>query len=99
MTAIDVVAKVTRRQAANHLLPGWLRIALWGWAHADPNGHARAYPGELRQALDVSSAREVSRALHLARGRGLIDPTSTAGCIVLPGHAIAPCEANHRETP
>lgn len=86
------------RQVTNHRLPAWLRLALWGWAHADPaTGHARAYPGQLRQALGpTTTAREVSRALHLARQRGLIDRCSTASCVVLPGHALDPCDAHHR---
>lgn len=86
---------VLDRQASNHRLPAWARIWAWCLANADQYGHARAYPGELRHALDCS-AREVSRAIRLARDRGAIDHCSNAGCLVLPGHSDAPCPAIHR---
>ncbi len=90
------VAAALERQARNHRLPGWLRITYWAQAHANHHGHTRAYPGDLRRLLDTNP-REVSRAIRLARDRGLLDPCSNASCIVLPGHALAPCDANHRE--
>lgn len=84
------------RQTTNHRLPTWVRIWVWALANTNAYGHARAYPGELRRYLDHTTAREVSRAIRLARERGVIDQSSTASCIVLPGHALAPCEATHR---
>lgn len=83
-------------QVRNHHLPGWARIWAWCLAHRDEHGHARAYPGELRQALGTTNAREVSRAIRLARDRGVIDGCSNAACLVLPGHGHAPCSAIHR---
>lgn len=94
--AAPVTNTVVRRQLNNHRLPPWLRIWCWALDHANGHGHARAYPGQLRTDLGLSK-RDVSRALDQARGRGLIDPTSTAWCVVLPGAALAPCEGNHRE--
>lgn len=84
------------RQTSNHRLPAWARIWVWALANANGYGHARAYAGELRRYLDDASAREVSRAIRLARERGVIDQCSNASCVVLPGHALAPCEAAHR---
>lgn len=91
-----MTTRPAERQVTNHQLPGWARIWAWCLAYANEWGHARAYPGQLRQALDGASAREVSRAIRLARERGVIDPCSTAACLVLPGHALSPCEASHR---
>ena len=85
------------QQARNRLLPGWLRVAYWAQAHADEHGHARAYAGDLRRLLGVST-HEVSRAIRLAKDRQLLDACSHAGCLVLPGHAHDPCEADHRES-
>lgn len=87
---------VLERQASNHQLPGWLRVTLWCWSRANDYGHARAYPGQLRVELGFANAREVSRAIRLARERDLIDACSTAGCVVTPGHALGPCDATHR---
>lgn len=91
-----MTAPVLHQQVSNHHLPAWCRLTFWCLAHADQHGHARAYPGQLRQALDTTSAREVSRAIRLARERGAIDQCSNAGCLVLPGHGGAPCPALHR---
>lgn len=88
-------APVLHGQVTNHLLPVWARVWAWCLANADQHGHARAYPGELRDALDCGS-REVSRAIRLARERKVIDGCSNAGCLVLPGHGKAPCPAIHR---
>lgn len=84
------------RQARNHQLPGWARVAYWAQARANEHGHAPAYAGQLRRDLGIDNARDVSRAIRNAKSRRLIDPCSTAACIVLPGHALAPCEAQHR---
>lgn len=94
----ETAVSVIEHQASNHNLPGWLRVYFWCLAHADRHGHARAFPGQLRSELTFSSARDVSRALSQARERRLLDPCSTAACLVVPGNAIAPCEADHRET-
>lgn len=85
------------QRARDTALPGWLRVALWAYAHHDQHGHAAAWPGQLRRELGFTHRRDVSRALQLARERGLIDPTSSAACVVLPGRALAPCESPHRE--
>ncbi|GEP40604.1 hypothetical protein NPS01_42670 [Nocardioides psychrotolerans] len=92
MTRIEVVYD----QVTNHQLPAWARVWLWALANANEHGHARAWPGELRRVLHAN-ASDVSRAIRLARERDLLDPTSSAYCLVLPGRAIAPCEATHRE--
>lgn len=83
-------------QARNPRLALWQRIAYWAQAHADHHGHARAYPGELRRLLGTD-AHEVSRAIRVAKQRRLLDDTSHAGCLVLPGHGHHPCDAHHRE--
>lgn len=84
-------------QTRNHRIPAWARVWAWAVANADPiTGHAPCYPGELRRALGDTTAREISRAIRLAKDRRLLDPCSTAGCLVLPGHALAPCPAQHR---
>lgn len=83
-------------QIANHRLPGWLRIWCWAVTHASPHGHAPTHAGQLRHDLGLDTARDVSRAIRQAKARRLIDHCSTAACIVLPGHAVAPCDANHR---
>lgn len=93
---VQLTAHELQRQARNHRLAMWQRIAYWAQAHADHHGHARAYPGDLRRLLGVN-AHEVSRAIRLAKDRGLLDDTSNAGCLVLPGHAHHPCDAHHRE--
>lgn len=95
MTKTATTIAFLERQAHNHRLPGWLRVTYYAQAHADQYGHTRTYPGDLRKLLDTNP-REVSRAIRLARHRGLIDPCSNAACLVLPGHALAPCEAPHR---
>lgn len=87
-----------RHQATSPRLPGWLRIALWCWSHANHRGHARAWPSQLREELMFTSSQDVSRAIDLARQRGLVDPTSTARCVVLPGQGHHACESSHRET-
>lgn len=89
------VQPVLSHQVTNHHLPAWARIWAWCLANADEHGHAPAYPGQLRKALDCN-AREVSRAIRLARERGAIDGCSNAGCLVLPGCSHAPCPAIHR---
>lgn len=91
------VSSQARLQATNHRLPNWARVWCWALASTNDYGHARAYPGELRQLLGDVNAREVSRAIRLARDRGALDACSTASCLVLPGHALAPCDAHHRE--
>lgn len=96
MTPVDL-ADAARRQTANAQLPAWARVWAWCLANRDEHGHARAYPGQLRKELDLANPREVSRAVRLARERRVIDPCSTASCLVLPGHALAPCDATHRE--
>lgn len=95
-TTTPPAANELERQTHNHRLPIWARLWLWAIANADHHGHARAYPGQLRRALGDTSAREVSRAIRLAKDRRLIDPCSTASCVVMPGHRLAPCEAQHR---
>lgn len=87
---------VLNRQAANHRLPAWARVWAWCLAHADQHGHARAYPGQLRQELGDLTATDVSRAIAQARSRRVIDRCSNAGCLVLPGHRDKPCSAIHR---
>ncbi|MCM0618768.1 hypothetical protein [Nocardioides bruguierae] len=84
------------QQARNRRLPNWLRLAYWAAAHADENGHARAYPGDLRRLLAVD-AHEVSRAIRLAKARGLLAESSHAGCLVLAGCATSACDAEHQE--
>lgn len=98
MTSAPTQSSAVDDQVANHQLPGWARVWAWCLANANEYGHARAYPSQLRQALDLDHAREVSRAIRLARERGVIDQCSTASCLVLSGHSLAPCEANHRQT-
>ena len=98
MTTTTSTHDALTRQAHNHRLPAWSRLAYWAQANADHHGHARAYPGELRTLL-TTSTHEVSRAIRLAKDRPLLDPTSNAGCLVLPGHAHQPCDAHHREAP
>lgn len=83
------------RQISNGQLPGWARVWAWCLANHDQHGHARAYPGQIAKALDLTT-REVSRAIRLARDHRVIDSCSSARCLVLPGHALAPCEASHR---
>ncbi|MBB3041147.1 hypothetical protein [Nocardioides soli] len=90
------MTSVLDRQVANGQLPAWARIWAWTLANANTHGHAPAYPGQIRRDLDITT-RDVSRAIRLARERRVIDRCSTAACLVLPGHALAPCEANHRE--
>ena len=89
-------AAFLRRQVDNHHLAGWLRVALWCWSRSDDRGHARAYPGQLQAELGFSSNREVSRALRLARERGLIDQASTSDCVVVAGHGHHHCDGRHR---
>ncbi|GAA0978247.1 hypothetical protein ENKNEFLB_02823 [Nocardioides aquaticus] len=89
MTVLD-------QQVSNHYLPAWARVWVWALANADRHGHARAYPGQLRDVLDTRDSRQVSRAIKLARERRVIDGCSSAGCLVLPGHAGHPCPAIHR---
>ena len=80
----------------NHHLSAWIRVWVWCLANHNQHGHAPAYLGQLRRELDLP-ADEVSRAIRLARQHRVIDPCSTAACLVLPGHAIAPCDSTHRE--
>lgn len=72
------------------------RLMLWAWGNLGANGHARARPGQLRLELGFSSKAEVSRCIDKARAHGLLDQCSSAACLVLPGHALAPCDAIHR---
>lgn len=88
--------QLTRAQAESLDNPPWLRVALWCWAHANQHGHTPTYPGQLRRALQIATPPELSRAVRIARERHLIDACSTSSCLVMPGHALAPCEANHR---
>lgn len=89
-------SSVLSQQVSNNHLPGWARVWVWCLANANGYGHAPAYPGQLRHDLNTTSAREISRAIRLARERGLIDQCSNASCLVLPGHGKAPCHAIHR---
>lgn len=82
--------------ATNDHLATWIRVWIWCWSNSNPRGHAPAYPGQIRADLGIT-APELSRAIRLAREHHVIDPCSTAGCLVLPGHALAPCDATHRE--
>lgn len=91
------LTQLVMTQAGSFDLPPWLRVGLWGWGAANEHGHARAYPGQLRRELGIATADEVSRAVRLARARGLVDACSTSGCLVLPGHALNPCDATHRD--
>lgn len=86
---------VLDHQATNYRLPAWARVWAWCLSNANQHGHARAYPGQLREVLDCDS-RDVSRAIRLARERRVIDHCSNAGCLVLPGHRDHPCPAIHR---
>lgn len=83
-------------QVRNTHLPAWARVWMWCLTNRNEHGHARAYPGELRLALDLGNAREVSRAIRLAREHHVIAECSTAQCLVLPGHTYRPCDARHR---
>lgn len=98
---MDLMTRRTRpdleRQARNHRLAMWQRLGYWCQANAGDHGHAPAYAGQLRTLLGTGPG-EVSRAIRLAKDRGLLDDTSHAGCLVLPGHAHHPCDAHHRET-
>lgn len=88
--------ELLRRQCSNPRIYGELRIALWCWGHHDAHGHAPARPGQLKHELGFSSNTTLSNAIAKARDHGLIDPCSTARCVVLPGHSLAPCDAHHR---
>jgi len=94
----DSIRESLVEQLHNHRNPAWLRVSIWATLNAQ-HGHARTYPAELRKVLALDRQSYVSRALDQARDRRLIDPCSTTYCVVLLGHALAPCEATHRETP
>lgn len=91
-----MVAPAFEVQLQNQKLAAWHRLWVWCMANANANGHARAYPGELRDFLRTDDSREVSRAIRLAREHGVIDNCSNAGCLVLPGHSGTYCPAIHR---
>lgn len=78
------------------VLPVWSRIGYLAVARADHHGHARLGTGQLAALLHTSPQR-ASDALVVARGRGVIDHTSHAGCLVLPGCGLNPCEERHRD--
>jgi hypothetical protein len=82
-------------QAANQALPTWHRIGCLARAGTNHHGHARFATGQLRRQLHLT-AQQTSEALAVAKARGWVDSTSTARCVVLPGHALNPCEENHR---
>lgn len=85
-----------RQQCTNTHLPGEIRLALWTWGHINEQGHAPAQPGQLLTELGFSRNTEVSRVIKKARDHGFIDQCSTARCLVLVGHSVAPCEQTHR---
>ena len=89
------VRRINATLAESPHLPGWARLWCLTWAHADQNGHARFATGELARLLRLSAQR-TSEALAVARGMGVVDGCSTARCVVLPGHALGPCEERHR---
>ena len=84
-------------QVGNPAAPAWFRLWAWTWVHTDTYGHAKATAGELRTAMGLAQPQSLTRALEQARARGLLDAISTARCLVLPGHALAPCPATHRD--
>lgn len=88
--------ELLRAQCRNPKLYGEIRVTLWCWGHVNQYGHAPANPGQLLTELGFSRTSEVSRVIDKARRHGLLDECSTAACLVLPGHSVAPCEANHR---
>lgn len=89
--------ELLREQCRNPRWSGETRLLLWTWGHIQPNGHAPARPGELRAELSFSSPEVLSNTIEKARAHGLLDECSTARCLVLPGHSLAPCDQIHRE--
>lgn len=82
-------------QCQNKQLPTWLRLTFWAWAFADGSGHARPKYGQLRHDLGLE-AQQISSALAHARRKGVLDMVSSARCLVLPGHDLNGCAAEHR---
>lgn len=89
--------ELLRRQCSNPRFNGEVRLLLWTWGHINRHGHAPAEPGQLLTELQFSSTQTVSNAIEKARRHGLLDECSTARCLVLPGHSLAPCDQIHRE--
>ena len=98
---VSLVVKVNVReqmaeQSSNLDAPQWYRVAAWCWANATSDGHARATAGEIERACGLANRQEASRAVSQARARGVLDECSNLRCLVLPGHRVAPCPAQHR---
>lgn len=89
--------ELLQEQCRNPSYPGSVRVGIWCFANYDDHGHAPADPGQLQRELKFSSSAVLSQAIARARAMGAIDPCSTAHCLVVPGHSVAPCEQHHRE--
>lgn len=91
MTAIGAAS-----QSANLCLPLWLRIAYYAQERTGADGHHILRVGELRELDPAAPASSISRALAQAVHRELLDPISSARCLVLLGAGRRACPALHR---
>ncbi len=95
--------------AGNPTYPNAIRVAFLAYGHHRANGHARFKSREIANVLGSfdeigtfvpASKYAVQRAINTAIEWGLLDPTSKALCLVVPGHRIrghlgdidAPCD-------
>lgn len=83
------------RQTENTRLPLWLRLAILSEALA-VSGHARIPVGRLRRLDPTASPQHLSRAIAQAVDRGLLDPRSSARCLVLVGAGTGGCPVQHK---
>lgn len=66
----------------NTRLPLWLRLVAYAYSQQH-QGEVRLLAGELREALNVDSAAEVSRAIDTAKRYHVLTPDSSARCLYI----------------
>lgn len=94
---------VFREMASDSDRPLWDRLGMLAWGTVRANGHAHFQPGELAEFFGVP-AKRISEALAKAKGKGMIDETSSTRCLVVPEHVAVrkgegnpaePCSVHH----
>jgi len=79
-----------RDRAAVDTIPGPVRVAMFGWGHMLPNGHAPFLPDG--GGVDVAmgeDARKVRRWISEAVGMGLLEEGSRNACLIVPKGSLS----------
>ncbi len=79
-----------RDRAAEDAIPGPVRVAMLGWGHLLPNGHAPFFPdgGGVAAALGEEE-RKVRRWIVDAVAMGLLGKGSRNACLVVPRGSLS----------